>query len=84
MAVTTLERGCPADDLRASVASSACDFRAMWAALRILQRKQNQQGALPFAEAARAVERIKSLDSRIVCFQRVVREGCFPRGKNRL
>lgn len=51
MAVTTLERGCPADDLRASVASSACDFRAVWAALRILQRKQNQQGALPFAEA---------------------------------
>ncbi|MBY0236177.1 MAG: hypothetical protein K2W93_14450 [Burkholderiaceae bacterium] len=50
-AATTLERGCPADDLRASIASNACDFRAMWAALRILQRQQRQQGALPFLEA---------------------------------
>lgn len=67
-AVTILERGCPADDLRASVASNACDFRAMWAALRILERQQHRQGALPFVEATakRALALAEAGDSTLL------------------
>jgi len=44
-----LERGCSRSQPAESVARGGCDFRATWAALRILQRHQINRGELAFA-----------------------------------
>lgn len=49
-AVDGLEKSCVRSQLRASIAKG-CDFRSIWYALRVLERKQRNEGALPFAEA---------------------------------
>ncbi|RQO60572.1 hypothetical protein DBR47_09485 [Paucibacter sp. KBW04] len=49
-AVAGLEKACVRSDLRASIAKG-CDFRSLWYALRVLERKQRNEGTLPFAEA---------------------------------
>jgi len=49
-AVAGQEKACVRSDLRASIAKG-CDFRSLWYALRVLERKQRNEGALPSAEA---------------------------------
>nr|WP_246448260.1 GGDEF domain-containing protein [Roseateles oligotrophus] len=49
-AVDGLEKNCVRSQLRASIAKG-CDFRSIWYALRVLERKQRNEGALPLAEA---------------------------------
>lgn len=49
-AVAGLEMACTRNDLRASIAKG-CDFRSLWSALRVLERKQRNEGTLAYAEA---------------------------------
>ena len=45
-AVELLGPGCPANDERAAIERGACDFRALWAALRLLEVAKRGNGSL--------------------------------------
>lgn len=51
-ALAGFDQHCPAGDEARAVRERACDFRAAWEALRLVQRAQSGQGAMLEAEAS--------------------------------